>query len=71
VTANELTNLQATAARLYELAAFYAPHYAQEDVQACWRDLCALIGVEAEAVALAAARECQSDMFAELWIRPV
>jgi hypothetical protein len=67
VTANELTNLQATAARLYELAAFYAPHYAQEDVQACWRDLCALIGVEAEAVALAAARECQAGLPAEFW----
>jgi hypothetical protein len=67
MTTEQLTDLQATAARLYELAAYYAPAYAQPDVQACWRDLCALIGVEAEAVALAAARECQSDLFAELW----
>jgi hypothetical protein len=27
----------------------------------------ALIGIEAEALAMARARECQSDLFAELW----
>lgn len=67
MTTEQLTDLQATAARLYELAAFYAPHYAQPDVEACWTDLCALIGIEAEALAMARARECQSDLFAELW----
>jgi hypothetical protein len=67
MTASELTDLQAQIARLHDLAAFYAPHYAQADVEACWQDICELIGMEAEAVAMAAARECQSPLFAELW----
>lgn len=67
MTTNELTELQATVARLYELAAYYMPVYMQPELQALWADLSALIGVEAEALAMQAARECQSEMFAELW----
>jgi hypothetical protein len=64
---NELTDLQARIARQHELLEYFAPAYMKDEVAALWMDICALIGVEAEAVALAAARECQSDMFAELW----
>lgn len=63
----ELTELQSRIAHLHDLAALYAPHYAQADVEAAWRDICELIGVEAEAVAMAAARECQSEFLSELW----
>jgi hypothetical protein len=63
----ELTELQSRIAHLHDLAALYAPHYAQADVEAAWRDICELIGIEAEALAMQAARECQSPMWAELW----
>jgi hypothetical protein len=68
---NELTDLQVKIARQHELLEYFAPVYMQAEVAALWMDICALMGVEAEAVALAASRESQSDMFAQLWIRPV
>jgi hypothetical protein len=67
VTAEQLAELKATIARQHELLAYYAPHYMQAEVSALWADLTELLGIEAEAVAMAAARECQSDLFAELW----
>lgn len=67
MTADQLTDLQATAARLYEIAAYHTPHYAQPDLQAAWADLCELIGLEAEQIALHAAQAMQTDMFAEAW----
>ena len=67
MTSEQLTNLQAMIARQHELLEYYAPAYMQPEIAALWTDLCALIGIEAEALAMARARECQSDLFAELW----
>ena len=67
MTTTELTELQATVARLYEIADWWVPPHMRPELTALWADLTALIGVEAEAVAMAAARECQSEMFAALW----
>jgi hypothetical protein len=67
VTTEQLDELKAQIARLHEFAEYYAPAYMQPEIAALWTDLCALIGIEAEALAMARARECQSDLFAELW----
>jgi hypothetical protein len=67
MTAEQLDELKAQIARQHELLAYYAPSYMQPEIAALWTDLCALIGIEAEAVAMQRARECQSDMWAELW----
>jgi hypothetical protein len=67
VTTEQLDELKAQIARQHELLAYYAPAYMQPEIAALWTDLCALIGIEAEALAMARARECQSDLFAELW----
>lgn len=67
MTAEQLAELKAQIARQHELLAYYAPAYMQAEVAALWEDLCELIGIEAESLAMQAARECQSPMFAELW----
>jgi hypothetical protein len=67
MTAEQLEQLTAMIGRMYEMAAFYAPHYAQKDVDACWHDIRDLLGIEAEALAMARARECQAGLPAEFW----
>jgi hypothetical protein len=67
MTTQQIEELQAQIARMYEITSFYAPAYMQAEVAALWMDICALIGVETEAVALAAARECQAGLPAEFW----
>jgi hypothetical protein len=63
MTTEQLAELQASVARLHELAAFYAPHFVQEDVAACWADICAQIGAADEQQRRIAWQEGQIEMF--------
>jgi hypothetical protein len=64
---NELTDLQAKIARQHELLEYFAPAYMKDEVAALWAEICALMGVEAEQLAMEKARECQAGLPAEFW----
>jgi hypothetical protein len=64
---NELTDLQAQIARQHELLEYFAPAYMKDEVAALWAEICALMGVEAEQLAMEKARECQAGLPAEFW----
>jgi hypothetical protein len=63
MTTEQLAELQASIARLHELAVFYAPHFVQEDIAACWADICAQIGAADEQQRRIAVQEGQASLF--------
>jgi hypothetical protein len=63
MTTEQLAELQASVARLHELAEFFAPVYAKEDVAACWADICAQIGAADEQQRRIAVQEGQASLF--------
>lgn len=48
-------NLLTMIARLYELAQFYAPQFAQRDLTSCYADILELVGAISEAQRIAPA----------------
>jgi hypothetical protein len=63
MTTEQLAELQATIARLYELASFYSPHFVKADVEACWADICQQIGAADEQQRRIAWQEGQASLF--------
>jgi hypothetical protein len=63
MTTEQLAELQASVARLHELAVFYAPYYARRDIVVAWADICAQIGAAAEDQRRIAVQDGQTSLF--------
>jgi hypothetical protein len=63
MTTEQLAELQASVARMHELAEFYCPKFVQSDLAACWADICAQIGAADEQQRRIAVQDGQASLF--------
>jgi hypothetical protein len=63
MTTEQMQELKAQLARLYELAEFYCPKFVQADLAACWADICAQIGAADEQQRRIAVQDGQASLF--------
>jgi hypothetical protein len=63
MTTEQLAELQAAIARLYEITEFYCPHFVKADAAACYADICAQIGAADEQQRRIAVQEGQASLF--------